>query len=272
MALGACADKDPEIVGKRAITIRVSDFAMSFEGGQAKTSAAEATDRITVAVFNAAGNSVFSETQQRADSAAYDTYGVFDLTLNDGVYTLVAVGYRTLGTLSITSPTTASFTGGIPDCYVGTQTLTVGPGNNGTIAMTLNRPVARFSVCDTLNPFPASVYILETRFSSGSSGFNPTTGFAISNTGYTRSMYTSSITYVHPNFNYHIFLNAESQSMDVTITCRDSEGHVNYQKTIPSVPLRRNYATRAVGPLFGTSAATSFTFNTTFAGDTSIAF
>lgn len=270
--LASCTDKDTVATNKQKITLTVSGFSTTMEGINAKASASEATDKISIAVFNAMGSKVYAETQSLSDSGSYATYGQCCFTLSEGEYTLVAVGYRAIGALSIVSPTNATFSNAIPDCFVGTMALSVNAGGNNSVSMALDRPVAKFTIQDTAHPFPSSVQTLEAHFSSGSKSFNPSTGFAISNSGYTRTLNTSSIPYVHPVFNYHVFLNAASQTMDVSITCRDSVGTINYQKTIQSVPLRRNCITHAVGSLFGASNTSTFTFNTTFASDTTITF
>lgn len=240
--------------------------------------ASAATENITVAVFDAVGNVVFNATQTEGDTGTYDTYGTFQMRLGHGAYTLVVVGYGTTGTtpetpVTISSPTLALFTGPkIPDCLVARQTFNVSASGTTNIHAALTRQVARFSVTDPA-AVPSTVDSIAIAFASGSKSFNPTTGLANNSSGYVRKM---DVTAAHGQTNHgyaaYIFLNNDEQQMNITVTCYDAQGNVNYRKVLNDVYMRRNRHTRAVGPLYNSDADASFTYNNMWLTDTTIYF
>lgn len=240
--------------------------------------ASEATENITVAVFDAAGNVVYNATQTEGDTAGYVTYGTFRMRLGHGTYTLVAVGYGTTGTtpetpVTICSPTLALFTGPkIPDCLVACHTFSVGASGTTDIHAALTRQVARFSVTDPA-AVPPTVDSVTISFAEGSRSFSPTTGLASNRGGYTRGM---NVAAAHGQIGHgyaaYLFLNSDEQLMDITVTCYDAQGQVNYSKALDDVYMRRNRHTRAVGPLYSSEAVTGFTYDNTWLTDTTISF
>lgn len=240
--------------------------------------ASDATENITVAIFDAVGNVVYNATQTEDDSSTYDAYGSFQLRLGYGTYTLVVVGYGTTGTtpetpVVISSPTLALFPGPkIPDCLVAQQTFSVTTGGTANLQAVLTRQVARFSVTDPA-AVPSNVDSITIAFATGSKSFNPTTGLANNSNGYTRGM---GVTAAHGQTNHgygaYLFLNSDEQLVDVAVTFYDAQGNVNYRKTLDDVYMKRNRHTRAVGSLYSSDADAHFTYDNAWLSDTTIHF
>lgn len=66
----------------------------------------------------------------------------------------------------------------------------------------------------------------------------------------------------------YLFLNADQQSMTVTVETLRTNGTVYSTRTVENVPLQRNKVTALTGPLYTNASGASFTLSTAWIGDT----
>ena len=130
-----------------------------------------------------------------------------------------------------------------------------------SLNVTLNRVVTKLVVESTDNQ-PAGVAKIRTTYGAGSKSFNPTTGLALDNNGFSLNNSvnaTPGTTLAIKNF---AFLAADEQEIDITLEVLDEKGGVLSTRVIPNVPFRRNRQTTLRGQLF--SSKGTFHLETTW--------
>ena len=268
------------------VTVRVSDFSITTEempSGGGTTRAAEdpatyfSKGSITLAFYNAAGTEVYKTTQIEGDGT-YTTFGVFTANLQVGTYTMVAVGYPyTEGDVfTLTSPTEAAFTSERPrETFCATQSVTVTSASPLDLSVTLNRICSRLTIKSTDNR-PAGIASIRTTYAKGDKAFNPTTGLALSDAGFTQTNNPSAAvgaTITVSSFPFLTSADNEEEKMNVTIEVLDADDNVLITHTVPNVPFKRNRKTILQGNLFTASASTAaFQLETSWLDENTIDF
>ena len=251
------------------VTVRVSDFSMSMDdmssgGGLTRAAVDAATyDRVgamTLAFYDTEGNEVYKTTQVKDDNATYTTFGQFTANLPVDNYTMVALGYtyRDDDVFTLTSPTEAAFTSERPrEMFCATQAVSVTSASPLDLDVTLNRISAKLIILST-DSRPVSAAKIRTTFAKGGKGFNPTTGFSLTDTGFSLINNPSAAVGTSITVNIFPFLYADEEKMDVTIEALDNDENVLITKVVNNVPLKRNYVTTLRGAVFtaGISSAT----------------
>ena len=248
------------------VTVRVENFSISqeeFQTTRATQSAVDYTNvkAITLAFYSSNGTEAYKVTQLRDDASTYTTFGEFSCNLPIGAYTMVVVG-RAMSSgdvFVLTSPTEAAYTTErARETFAATQNVTVTVNEAVNLNVSLNRVCAKLEVLSTDNR-PASVTKYRTTYTAGGKGFNPTTGLATSNTGF--SVTNNANTAVGEPGNYYsfLFLASDEQTVNVTIEVLDASDNVLFTKTVANVPFKRNRVTKLRGAMF-TSAATAAAF------------
>lgn len=222
---------------------------------------------ITLAFYASDGSQAYKHTQFKADASTFTTFGEFSTSLTAGNYTLVVLGYgqgNTNEEITLTSPTSAGFTGIARETFTYTQTVTVNNSTPLNLSATLNRIISKLSVKST-DGRTADVQTIRISMSGGSISFNPTTGLATDNNGFANAVVTSTAVGNTTNIVSAIFLATDEQTMDITIETLDADGAVLFTKTVSNVPLKRNRVTTLTGAMYsvtGTANAGSFQLNT----------
>lgn len=243
------------------VKVHVSDFAVSQEDfpGGLKTTQNPAdyngVNAMTLAFYNAAGTEVVKTTQLKNDNTTYTTFGEFECSLPMGSYTMVAVAYYNsdASPLVITSPTAAGFTG--PRAYetfATTQTVNISNTNTVDISAILSRIVSQLKVVST-DGKTADVSNVRMTFSAGGKDFNPTTGFAITNTGFANTVGNSASVGATSTSLSFLFLATDEQNINVTIETLDAQGNTLFSKTVNNVPFKRNRITKLTGAMYTNS-------------------
>ena len=262
------------------VTVRVSDFSVSqdeFPGTRATTAPAsyEGIDAITLAFYDEKGTEQYKTTQLKSNLPSGKTFGEIELSLPIGSYTMVVIGRGHFNgdIFTLESPASAFY-----DCehvretFTCTQAVDITNCDAVELSATLNRVVAQVVVNSTDNK-TSDVKHIRTSFSAGGKNFNPATGFAIDNAGFSNTVVgmgeagekTSAIDF--------LFLASDEQIMDVTIETLDADGAVLFSKTVSDVPLRRNSITTLTGAMYSPAAATAtFTLNTDWLPGNSVNF
>lgn len=248
------------------VKVQVNDFTITQEDFPTKD-AQDVADydgvkAITLAFYNGT-TEVYKTTQLRSDNTTYTTFGEFDCTLPMGSYTMVVLGYgmgqNNEDTLTLTSPTQAEYTAGrVRETFAATQTVNINSTEAVDISATLNRIVAKVNITSTDNR-PASVVALRATFSAGGMAFNPTTGLATANNGFSNTVVLQSAPGGTSGIVSYLFLASDEQTMDVTFETLGASDNVLYTKTITNVPLKRNRVTTLKGVMF-TNDSSSGTF------------
>ena len=248
------------------VKVQVNDFTITQEDFPTKDAQDvadyEGVKAITLAFYNGT-TEVYKTTQMRSDNTTYTTFGEFDCTLPMGSYTMVVLGYgmgqNNEDTLTLTSPTQAEYTAGrVRETFAATQTVNISSTEAVDISATLNRIVAKVNITSTDNR-PASVVALRATFSAGGMAFNPTTGLATANSGFSNTVVLQNAPGGTSGIVSYLFLATDEQTMDVTFETLDASDNVLYTKTITNVPLKRNRVTTLKGVMF-TNDSSSGTF------------
>lgn len=252
------------------VTVRVTDFSVSqdeFPDTRATTAPAsyEGIDAITLAFYTKDGTEQYKTTQLKSNLPSGKTFGELELSLPIGSYTMVVIGrgHFTGDSFTLDSPTSAVY-----DCehvretFTCTQDVRIGNCDAVELSATLNRIVAQVTVVSTDTKTP-NVARIRTTFSAGGKSFNPTTGLALDNTGFSNTVYGEGNTGQTTSALNFLFLASDEQKMDVTIETLDADGAVLFSKTVNDVPLRRNRVTTLTGAMYSPAAATAtFTLST----------
>ena len=288
VALSSCSDCSEKMVNPSEaplvpVTIQVPDFTMSMEklpsgfsdaSTRAESASSYETLKVLTLAFYQGTTKVFESTQTRTDASTYETFGQFSCTLPSGTYTLVAIGreLKEDDVFTLTSPTSAGYTSDkVRETFCASQSVTVA-SSPVSLSVTLNRVVAMIRVQST-DPRPADATRIRMTFSEGGKSFNPTTGLATVNTGFS-ALNTPTSTAVGEaiKINNMLFLATDEQTMDVTLEVLDDDNHVLVTKTIPDVPMKRNRKTTLTGAVFTSPVTSTFLVESAWLTDLTVPF
>ena len=270
LAAASCTKVTDEVVSNQnetaPVTVRVSGFSIA-QDEIPTTRGTEALDSylgggaITLTFYDAAGTEVYKTTQVKGDGT-YTTFGEFTANLPVGNYTMVAVAraYYDGDAFTLTSPTEAAYTSERPrETFSKVQSVTVTSASALDINVTLNRITAMLTIQSTDNR-PAGIARIRTTYAKGSKAFNPTTGLATSDAGFSQTNTPSApvgTTIMVSSCPFLTSADDAEEKIDITIEVLDASDNVLFTKTVNNVPLRRNRQTTLRGAIFtaSTSAA-----------------
>ena len=263
--------ENPDSEPTATVSVHVSDFTVALSDlPGAGTRATEApanynfVGELVLAFYDADGKEVYKTSQSKSSTATDASFGEFSFQLPVGNYTMVAIG-RDVGTndaFSLTSPVQAAYTSErVRETFSAVQPVVIASAAAVSLNVTLNRVVTKLVVKTTDNQ-PAGVAKIRTTYGAGSKGFNPTTGLALDNNGFSLTNSVNAnpgTTLAIKNF---AFLAADEQEIDITLEVLDEKGEVLSTRVIPKVPFRRNRQTTLRGQLF--SSKGTFHLETTW--------
>ena len=223
MMAASCGNESDELSNEQTVElsqlvpvrVHVEGFSLSheeFSGAQTRAAqdVADYTDvnAVTLAFYKGDGTEAVKTTQLRADGSTYTTFGEFGLSLPMGSYTMVALAYYTNenSVLTLTSPTEATFNVRARETFAYTQSVTISNTNAVDISATLNRIVSMLTVVSS-DGKTADVSNVRMTFSAGGKDFNPTTGLAITNTGFANTVGNSAVVGATSTSSTVLFLN-----------------------------------------------------------------
>ena len=267
--------------GKALVNVRVDNFSIEQEEFAPARGATRATSAladytgvkaITLAFYSGT-EEVYKTTQLLADVTTYTTFGVFSTPLSMGSYTMVVLGYGSESEISLTSPTAAAFTSDKGrETFVAVKAVNVTSTADLNLTAELSRVVTKLRVYST-DIQPTNVAKVNISVSAGGLSFNPTTGFATVNTGFTNEVTPTSSYGKRAAFNTFFFLASDQQTMNVTINVLDASSNVLFSKVVNDVPMKRNRCTVLSGKLFSTDAtASGFTIDADWIDDYNVDF
>ena len=272
--------------GYAPVTVRVSDFSIATEeisSGGGLTRGTETLDSyfaggaITLAFYNAVGTEVYKTTQVKGDGS-YTTFGEFTANLQVGTYTMVAVAraHYDGDAFTLTSPTEAAYTSMRPrETFSKVQTVTVTSASPLDLSVTLNRINSWLKIIST-DGRPASIKKIRTTFEKGGKSFNPTTGWATTDTGFSQTNNPSTATGATIEINVVPFVacaDDAEESMTITIEALDAGDNVLATKVVNNVPFKRNRITKLSGAVFTAEASSAaFKLETSWLDDETVNF
>jgi hypothetical protein len=277
MNLSSCSNDTEEVLNPlnnesieyAPVRVHVSDFSYSVEdlpgtrGVESPASYSE-VQAMTLAFYSGA-TEVCKVTQLKDVPSTYETFGDFSCSLPLGTYTMVVVARDSLAgdVFTLTSPTVAAYTSEkVRETFAKTQSVTIAgtaPVDLGEI--TLERVVSQLGILST--DVPAENVKIRATFGGGDKSFNPSTGFAIANTGFTTTSALKEAGSAIGVGNF-LFLASNEEEMDVTIEVLNADDQVLYTRVVEDVPFKQNRLTYLRGALFNGSVSSSFKLETTW--------
>lgn len=249
------------------VRVHVDGFNINQEEFPVTRSAQDVADYsgvkvITLAFYDADGSEVYKTTQSRSDASSYSTFGEFSCNLSIGNYSMVVVarGHKDGDSFTLTSPTEAAYTGEFArETFVNTKEVRVANGTPLSLSITLNRIMAKLAIQSTDNR-SSGVSKIRIKYGNGGKSFNPTTGLALSNGGFTVTNTISTAVGSPIDIGSYVFLTSNEQSMNVTLTLLDDGDHELFSKVVENVPFMRNRITVLKGGMFSASSPSSASF------------
>jgi hypothetical protein len=246
------------------VTVRVNGFSVTQEemasGGttRAAQTAASYTDVKAIDLaFYSGGTEVYKHTQLRGDNTTYTTFGEFSCNLPIGTYTMVAIarGYFDGDVFTMTSPTAAGYTSERPrETFCASQSVTV-TAAGADASVTMNRIITQLNIIST-DQISSGVAKIRTTYGGGSKSFDPTSGLATDDNGFSLTN-NPAVQDGHLGICNFAFLATDEETMTITIEALDADNHVLFTKSVPGVPLKRNRQTTLTGAIFTTSASSA---------------
>lgn len=257
----SCGVKEQRLECLTPVSVHVNDFRITIDN-ISDTKAVDAATynnlKALTLAFYEGSNKVYESTQRQGD----DFFGDFSLNLPLGTYTMVVLGYSCYegDVLTLTSPTSAAFTAGrVGETFAYTQEVVIDNTDELELSATLDRIVAKFNVVSD-DHRPEGAEKVRMTFSGGSKAFNPSTGFATSDTGFSNTVNISTEVNKRSASISYLFLNNTEETMDVTVDVLDSEDAVLYHKVMRNVPFKQNRTTKLAGMLYTVTAPGSTAF------------
>ena len=261
----------PDSEPTATVSVHVTDFTLAFSDlpGAGTRATEDPADydfvgELVLAFYDADGKEVYKTSQSKSSTATDAIFGEFSFQLPVGNYTMVAIG-RDVGTsdaFSLTSPTQAAYTSErVRETFSAVRPVVIASTAAVSLNVTLNRLVTKLVVESTDNQ-PAGVAKIRTTYGAGSKGFNPTTGLALDNNGFSLNNSVNATPGTTLAIKNYAFLAADEQEIDITLEVLDEKGGVLSTRVIPNVPFRRNRQTTLRGQLF--SSKGTFHLETTW--------
>lgn len=266
----SCSNREhnPEFFSPVPVTIHVDGFTVS----QQDLPATKATsagyyneiNAITLAFYQGT-TEVFKATQLKSDNSTFTTFGDFSLALPIGSYDLVAIAYTTKdgSPFTLTGSAEAAYTGAHAyETFLCSDNFSISNADAIEMTVTLERIVSQLTVKST-DGKTANVTNVRMTFSAGGKSFNPLTGLATSNTGFSNTVGNSAAVGAQSTSSSMLFLATDEQDIDVTIETLDADGNTIFSKTVQNVPFKRNSKTILTGPMYtADDISGSFQLNT----------
>lgn len=263
----------PDSEPTATVSVHVSDFTVAFSDlpGAGTRVTEDPADyayvgELVLAFYDADGKEVYKTSQSKSSTTADASFGEFSFQLPVGNYTMVAIG-RDVGNndaFTLTSPEQATYTSErVRETFSAVQPVVIASTAAVSLNVTLNRVVTKL-VVETTDNQPSGVAKIRTTYGAGSKGFNPTSGLALDNTGFTLTNSVNAKPDTVLAIKNFAFLAADEQEIDITLEVLDEKGEVLSKRVIPNVPFRRNRQTTLRGQLFSSKGTNTFHLETTW--------
>ena len=270
---------DAEVIDSLApVHVYVDGFSQTMEDfPETRTTSSAANygnvKAMTLAFYDG-DTEIYKTTQLKTTMPEGTNFGEFNLSLPVGSYTMVVLGYGYFDgdELSLTSPTQAAYTSDRPrETFSATETVDITSTEAVEVSATLSRIVSRLQLVssDGRTDDAANVRIT---FSAGGKAFNPTTGLATVNTGFSNILSINGNVGTKFNSIAYLFLDTDEQTMDVTIDVLNTADNSISHKELKNVSFKRNRTTKLTGLLYTAGISSSFLLETDWLEDFTVTF
>ena len=195
------------------------------------------------------GTKVKSVTQKKTD----DNYGEVGLTLTAGTYQLLVLAHSSTGNPSVSNPEFIQFTNsiGFSDTffYYGDIEVT---GEQTTYDIRLQRATSMVRVI-IQDAIPSEVKTIRLFYTGESGVFNAVTGMGGTVNSQQSIIYNVEGQTVPLTLCAYTFLRDETGSLNMTISARDANNTVKYEKELADIPMKNHMVTEYSGKLFSES-------------------
>lgn len=192
------------------------------------------------------GAKVKAVTQKRAD----DNYGEIGLTLNAGTYQLLVLAHSSTGNPSVANPEFIQFTNsmGFSDTfyYYGDIEVT---GEQTTYDIRLQRATSMVRVI-IQDAIPSEVKTIRLFYTGESGVFNAVTGMGGTVNSQQSIVFDVEGQAAPLTLCAYTFLRDETGSLNMTISARDANNDVKFEKTLANIPMKNHMVTEYSGKLF----------------------
>ncbi len=274
VSLASCGNKEEN---KDNVVITLTGFNEShenFDGNRdivSKTTLAQYVDiqAVTLAFYNSRNQQVFKETQLRADyTGNLSNFGRFATSLKLDDYRMVAIAYKNESELTLNSPAEAVLAAPCKETFTLSEPFSVTTTGTQQYSKELHRINTRllFTTTDTI---PDNVAKIRFTFTAGDDdSFNPTTGLATANGGFTSEV-TLTRTGVPLLTRRDFFLASDEEAVGISYQAMNADGDVLYSKNLGNnITFQRNKVTKLRGSAFSATEEGSFTVSTAWINDT----
>lgn len=261
LVAAGCSVKEKRNLCLATVTVRINDLEVSQENFPGTKTVQDVSDftrikTITLAFYGADGYEQYKATQMREDTSTYTTFGEFTCSIPIGSYTMVAVGYCSTSSINHSSATSASYSDHAHDTFTAVKEVSVSSTAALELTETLSRITTKLAIRST-DGRSSGITRIRASLSAGSQGFNPSTGFATSDNGFSNIMTPDSAVGEPVDIGSYLFLSADEQEIDVTIEALDANDNVLFSKSVGDVPFKRNRITLLSGPIFSSGASSA---------------
>lgn len=205
--------------------------------------------KLNVMVFDAWGEKVFSSV--RTQTSVDADFGSLSCQLQEGVYTVVAVGHSSVKSATIKSPQMVQFTASdgekLTDTFCVCQQIEVDGESPFSQTLAMQRVCAMVQFLMTDEEIPETFVKLTIAYTGGSANFNPSTLEGSTKSSQSESRLRSDI----PAYRIFTFpYKAVSGTLKMTVTAYDNDGNTLRQRVFENVPVTRNRITTYQGQFF----------------------
>ena len=256
--LSACqSDDEFSAATVHEITFQVTNYEQYDLDDFTRASGADALDHLVMGVFDAATDAVVGgvTVQNKADGKS--SYGTFSVSLPEGRYRAVFIGYNGNYSCQMSSSTAVSFGNEhVPHTFLSSFELTVDGKTAQTQNVVLKRAVAAFRVVVN-DALPQELATFQFVNRGGGTALNAQTGFCTEQKErtYNISVPSSKIGKPGVDVNCYAFLPAEEAAMNITVNALKSDGSVIKSRTFADVPMKVNRLTCYTGNFFAEDEA-----------------
>lgn len=241
--------------GKRRVRLSVSSVeqtafdnaagAKAREGRRTPKAVGEVCTRLSLGLFDADGEKVQNVVNQTVGDK---DFGIFDVALAEGVYTIVLFGHSGESAVSMPSLQKVTANYKVTDSFLYCGDLTI-DGSSVAYSYELKRCVAKVHL---VFAYPLGDDVAQVKFSyrGGSSTIDPTTGYGCVDSKQTETRAVGN--HSAPEFDIYTYPHEESDVLTtLQVDALDKDGKSLRQKTLTDIPVRLNHVTLVEGDFFG---------------------
>ncbi len=256
--LSACQSNDEfSAATVHEITFQVTNYEQYDLDDFTRASGADALKHLVMGVFDAATDAVVGNVVVQNKEDGNSNYGSFSVSLPEGRYRAVFIGYNGSRACQMSSSTSITFEGDhVPHTFLSCMELTVDGKTAQNQNVVLKRAVAAFRLV-VKDALPQGLATLRFVNRGGGTVLNAQTGFCTEQKErtYDISVPTSSIGKSNVEISCYAFLPAEEAAMNITVNALKSDGSVIKSRTFADVPMKVNRLTCYTGNFFAEDEA-----------------